>query len=271
MTDGELARAIREHAYLEGDFVLRSGRRSRYYLDKYRFETQPELLRALGERIAATVEPVLEDLRCLCVKAGQPQEARHAELGLDAVLLEEHPLVDARALTAAGGQEGCALPEVEEDRARLGDQLARVEFEHRHAPVRVAREVLVGARLTREEVDGHELEGLPELAQPSVPILVLVGLLFGAQVAGVWGALFGIPVIAVGWVFGSYLLFGTVPNAALSDEERLEDVDEHVMVSVAKEQVGDETHPHIHVTRSRRPDGSEQVDIQTDPVRDTNA
>jgi orotate phosphoribosyltransferase len=53
MTDGELARLIREHAYLEGDFVLRSGRRSRYYLDKYRFETRPELLRALGDRLAA--------------------------------------------------------------------------------------------------------------------------------------------------------------------------------------------------------------------------
>ena len=35
------------------------------------------------------------------------------------------------------------------------------------------------------------------------PILVLVGLLIGAQVAGVWGALFGIPVIAVAWVFAS--------------------------------------------------------------------
>ena len=53
MTDVELARLIREHAYLEGDFVLRSGRRSRYYLDKYRFETEPRLLRELGERIAA--------------------------------------------------------------------------------------------------------------------------------------------------------------------------------------------------------------------------
>jgi orotate phosphoribosyltransferase len=53
MTDAELARLIREHAYLEGDFVLRSGRRSRFYLDKYRFETEPSLLRALGERIAA--------------------------------------------------------------------------------------------------------------------------------------------------------------------------------------------------------------------------
>ena len=53
MTDGELLDALREHALLEGDFVLRSGRRSRWYLDKYRFETRPDLLRALGERIAA--------------------------------------------------------------------------------------------------------------------------------------------------------------------------------------------------------------------------
>ena len=52
MTDDELRLALREHAYLEGDFVLRSGKRSRYYLDKYRFETRPDLLAALGERIA---------------------------------------------------------------------------------------------------------------------------------------------------------------------------------------------------------------------------
>jgi orotate phosphoribosyltransferase len=55
VTDDELRGAILEHAYLEGDFLLRSGKRSRYYLDKYRFETQPEILRALGERLAATV------------------------------------------------------------------------------------------------------------------------------------------------------------------------------------------------------------------------
>jgi orotate phosphoribosyltransferase len=51
----ELGAALREYAYLEGDFVLRSGRRSRYYLDKYRFETFPELLGPLGELIAETV------------------------------------------------------------------------------------------------------------------------------------------------------------------------------------------------------------------------
>src|SRR4029450_10401011 len=51
--DHELRSALRDHAYLEGDFVLRSGRRSRYYLDKYRFETRPDLL----EAIAAPIPP----------------------------------------------------------------------------------------------------------------------------------------------------------------------------------------------------------------------
>ena len=55
MTTAELKRALKQHAYLEGDFVLRSGKRSRYYLDKYRFETRPDLLRALGELLAASV------------------------------------------------------------------------------------------------------------------------------------------------------------------------------------------------------------------------
>jgi orotate phosphoribosyltransferase len=50
--DAELGRLVVERALLEGDFVLRSGKRSTWYLDKYRFETDPELLRAIGERLA---------------------------------------------------------------------------------------------------------------------------------------------------------------------------------------------------------------------------
>jgi orotate phosphoribosyltransferase len=55
VTREELARALRETAYLEGDFVLRSGRRSRYYLDKYRFETRPDVLAPLGRALAEAV------------------------------------------------------------------------------------------------------------------------------------------------------------------------------------------------------------------------
>jgi len=96
------------------------------------------------------------------------------------------------------------------------------------------------------------------------PILVLVGLLVGAQVAGVWGALFGIPVIAVLNVFLNLLLWRELPNVALPEAERLSDVDESTMVKVAREQVSDETHPHIHVHRTVRADGQEQVEMTVD-------
>ncbi|MFQ5462374.1 MAG: orotate phosphoribosyltransferase [Phycisphaerae bacterium] len=53
MEHGELARRIKESAYLEGDFTLRSGRKSKYYLDKYLFETQPDILQSLGAMFAS--------------------------------------------------------------------------------------------------------------------------------------------------------------------------------------------------------------------------
>ena len=52
MTRTELAQEIKAAAYLEGDFVLSSGKRSKYYLDKWRFETDPRLLREIARAIA---------------------------------------------------------------------------------------------------------------------------------------------------------------------------------------------------------------------------
>src|SRR5712691_1012217 len=75
VNDAELRRALKQHAYLEGDFVLRSGRHSRYYLDKYRFETRPDLLRAIGERLAAQI------------REHEPEAARIAGPELGAVAL----------------------------------------------------------------------------------------------------------------------------------------------------------------------------------------
>jgi orotate phosphoribosyltransferase len=79
-----LVEAIRAAAYLEGDFVLRSGKRSSYYLDKYRFGTRPDLLGPLGEAIAAAVARV------------DPGAARIAAPELGAVSL-------AAAASLAGG------------------------------------------------------------------------------------------------------------------------------------------------------------------------
>ena len=51
----DLGAMLVDGALLEGDFVLRSGKRSSWYLDKYRFETEPEVLRALGDALAEAV------------------------------------------------------------------------------------------------------------------------------------------------------------------------------------------------------------------------
>jgi orotate phosphoribosyltransferase len=62
MNREELARRIADVALLRGEFTLRSGRKSNYYLDKYLFETQPDILAALGkmfaERIPADVQRI---------------------------------------------------------------------------------------------------------------------------------------------------------------------------------------------------------------------
>ncbi len=50
-----LARDLVAVAYLKGDFVLRSGRRSNVYFDKYLFETRPSILRRLGRELARLV------------------------------------------------------------------------------------------------------------------------------------------------------------------------------------------------------------------------
>ena len=57
MNDQELFSAIESAALLRGEFTLRSGRKSRYYLDKYLFESQPAILRELGVRFARHVTP----------------------------------------------------------------------------------------------------------------------------------------------------------------------------------------------------------------------
>src|SRR3989475_4631051 len=55
MNREQLAKRIADLSLLRGEFILRSGRKSNYYLDKYRFETQPDVLAALGKMLGDRV------------------------------------------------------------------------------------------------------------------------------------------------------------------------------------------------------------------------
>lgn len=48
----ELLKNIRDAAYLEGDFTTRAGKKTTYYIDKYLFETRPEILSPLADHLA---------------------------------------------------------------------------------------------------------------------------------------------------------------------------------------------------------------------------
>ena len=53
--DRNLASRVRDAALLEGDFVLSSGERSSFYVDKYLFSTEPHLLRDIAEALAEKI------------------------------------------------------------------------------------------------------------------------------------------------------------------------------------------------------------------------
>jgi len=57
-----LAARIRRSARISGHFVLRSGQTSDTYFDKYQFESEPALLRAIAEAMAPLVPPGTEVL-----------------------------------------------------------------------------------------------------------------------------------------------------------------------------------------------------------------
>jgi orotate phosphoribosyltransferase len=84
VSDSDLRRLLVERALLEGDFVLRSGKRSSWYLDKYRFETEPEILRALGVSLAHAVREFEPDaVRLACPVLGAVVLAASASLTSD--------------------------------------------------------------------------------------------------------------------------------------------------------------------------------------------
>ena len=57
-----LAARIAEVALLRGEFTLRSGRTSTYYLDKYLFSTQPDVLKELSELFAERIPEGIDRL-----------------------------------------------------------------------------------------------------------------------------------------------------------------------------------------------------------------
>jgi orotate phosphoribosyltransferase len=144
-------------AYLEGDFVLRSGRRSRYYLDKYRFETRPDLLGKLGAVIASAVSEHEPDAaRIAAPELGAVVLAAAASLsgGLPFLLVRSRAKEYGTANRIEGGYEEGELVCLLEDVVTSGGAAVETVQALREAGLRVQTAICV---VDREEGGVDEL------------------------------------------------------------------------------------------------------------------
>jgi hypothetical protein len=105
MDRAELARAIYAVSHRTGTFTLRSGATSHEYFDKYRFESDPALLHAIGEALAPLVPDGTEALGLAPdasglvdhERIGSAWERARGAISIIALLLEElhHPIEGA--------------------------------------------------------------------------------------------------------------------------------------------------------------------------------
>ena len=112
----DLGRRLLDESYLEGDFLLRSGKRSRFYLDKYLFETRPDLLRDIAAGLAAK----LPDHEPVDLLAGP-------ELGAVALVAALSLAAEKRFVIVRKGEKDYGTKKLLEGRAAAGQRVLVVE------------------------------------------------------------------------------------------------------------------------------------------------
>jgi orotate phosphoribosyltransferase len=156
----DLAPRIREAALLEGDFVLSSGERSRFYVDKYLFSTEPDLLRDVAGALAERIPEGVDRLAGVELGAVPLVVAASLDTGLPYVIVRK----SAKDYGSSAGENiegrlnGGETVVLVEDVVTTGTQAVRAAGHLREAGVEVAAIVAV---LDRREEDGQALGGFP--------------------------------------------------------------------------------------------------------------
>ena len=124
MNKDELATRVRQACYLEGEFVLRSGQVANFYFDKYMFETDPQLLSEVADRMVPLIPPGTEVLAGLELGGVPISTALSLRTGLPQVLVRK----EAKTYGTAKLAEGLAVDGREvlvvEDVITTGGQVA---------------------------------------------------------------------------------------------------------------------------------------------------
>ncbi len=123
-----LARELVAASYLKGDFVLRSGRRSNRYFDKFLFETDPALLKRIGAELARLVPAETQRLAAPELGAVLLGGAVSLETGLPLVLVRKEPKGYGTAKQLEGRfRAGERITVIEDVVTTGGDSLRSIE------------------------------------------------------------------------------------------------------------------------------------------------
>jgi len=139
----ELSRQLVKASYLKGDFVLRSGKRSNRYFDKFLFETDPVLLRNLGKHLARLVPKETQRLAAPELGAVLLGGAVSMEAGLPLVLVRKEPKAYGTSKQIEGRFEPGDRVTVIEDVVTTGGDSLRSAQVLREAGIEVIHLVVV--------------------------------------------------------------------------------------------------------------------------------
>ena len=138
-----LARTIYERTHLTGEFRLRSGAVSSEYFDKYLFESDPLLLRTVGEALVPLLPPGTDALAGLEL-GGVPLATMLSQLtGLPALFVRKEAKTYGTCRLAEGGELDGRRLTVVEDVVTSGGQVVTSCGDLRERGARVKHAVCV--------------------------------------------------------------------------------------------------------------------------------
>lgn len=167
MRHPELARDIDAIAHLEGDFVLRSGARSREYFDKYRFESDPALLGRIARAMAPLVPEGVDLLAGLEMGGIPVVTALSMETGIPGVFVRKQAKEYGTCMLAEGAEIAGRRLLVVEDVVSSGGQIVLSSQDLRERGARVEQALCVIDRESggREKLHSAGIELLALLTQ----------------------------------------------------------------------------------------------------------
>jgi orotate phosphoribosyltransferase len=123
MADPSLAEEVDRVSRITGTFTLRSGQTATEYFDKYRFESDPALLRRIASELAPLIPPATEVLAGLELGGVPVATALSFETGLPAAFVRKVAKTYGTARLAEGAEVGGRRVLVVEDVVTSGGQV----------------------------------------------------------------------------------------------------------------------------------------------------